>query len=142
MTSFPLTTKLREGNVFTSVCDSVHGGAGSLSRGVSVQGGLYPGGLYPGVSIQGVSVQEGVSVQGVSVQMVSVQGVTVQGVSVRETTPYGNVRVVYFLLECILVKKMKLFCDNIVTSCRGSLFLVSTIEDGRSIFPLSASFTE
>ena len=30
-------TKLREGNVFTSVCDSVHG------RGVSVQGGLYQG---------------------------------------------------------------------------------------------------
>ena len=108
-------------------------GTGSRSRGVSIQG----------VSVQGVSVQEGVSVQGVSVQMVSVQmvsvqGVTVQGVSVRETTPYGNVRVVYFLLECILVKKMKLFCDNIVTSCRGSLFLVSTIADGRSIFPLSA----
>ena len=31
-------TKLREGNVFTPVCDSVHGG-------VSVQGGLCPGGL-------------------------------------------------------------------------------------------------
>ena len=33
-------TKLREGNVFTPVCDSVHGGGGrSLSKGVS--GGLW-----------------------------------------------------------------------------------------------------
>ena len=48
----PPATKLRQGNVFTPVCDSVHGGVsvpagttdhitgGSLSRGVSVQGGV------------------------------------------------------------------------------------------------------
>ena len=47
--SLPPATKLRQGNVFTPVCDSVHRGR------VSVQGGLFPG---------GVSVQEGVSVQG------------------------------------------------------------------------------
>ena len=89
-------TKLWEGNVFTPVCDSVHGGV-SLSRvslcpgWVSVQGALYPWGLCPGgslsrgVSVQGVSVQ-GVSVQGGgSVQGVSVQGGLCHGVSVRET---------------------------------------------------------
>ena len=43
----PPAKKLREGDVFTPVCDSVHGGQslcprGSLSRGVSVQeGSLY-----------------------------------------------------------------------------------------------------
>ena len=67
-------TKLWEGNVFTPVCDSVHGGV-SLSRvslcpgWVSVQGALYPWGLCPGGSLS-----RGVSVQGVSVQGVSVQG--------------------------------------------------------------------
>ena len=40
--------KLRQDNVFTPVCDSVHRGWGSLSRGVSVQW----------VSVQGVSVRE------------------------------------------------------------------------------------
>ena len=53
----PPATKLREGNVFTPVCHSVHRGicvwgsvsggslsGGSLSKGVSVQGGLCPGG--------------------------------------------------------------------------------------------------
>ena len=44
------TTKLRQGNVFTPVCDSVHRGV-SLSRGVSVS--------VQGFSIQGVSVQGG-----------------------------------------------------------------------------------
>ena len=47
-----LQTKLREDNVFTPVCDSVHG------RGVSVQGGLCRGGggreVSRGISIQGV----------------------------------------------------------------------------------------
>ena len=58
---YRLQTKLTEGNVFTPVCDSVHGGRGvsvrgSLSWGVSVQMGLYPG----GISVQGgVYVQEG-----------------------------------------------------------------------------------
>ena len=53
-------TKLREGNVFTPVCDSVH-------RGSSIQGGLCLGwslskggeGLCPGGSLsRGVSVRE------------------------------------------------------------------------------------
>ena len=42
---FTVALKLRQGKVFTHLCDSVHGG------GSSVQGGLCPGG--------GVSVQEG-----------------------------------------------------------------------------------
>ena len=57
MRFLPSATKLRQGDVFTSVCHSVHGMGlcpegsltrGSLSRGVSVQGGLCPGGLCPG----------------------------------------------------------------------------------------------
>ena len=64
----PPATKLRQGNVFTSVCDSVHRGVfiiqeGSLSRGVSVQGGqgsLSEGGLCPrGLCTRGVPVQGG-----------------------------------------------------------------------------------
>ena len=67
--------KLRQGNIFTPVCDSVHGGGG-----FSVGGSLSRGGFCPG----GVSVQKG---------------------SVRETPPqpYGYVRTVRILLECILV---------------------------------------
>ena len=68
---------LRQGNAFTPVCDSVHGGGGrffvptctighmtrgSLSRGVSVWGSLSGGSLSSGVSVQGVSIQKGVSV--------------------------------------------------------------------------------
>ena len=65
-------TKLRQGNVFTPVCDSVH-------RRVSVQGSLCPGGsLSRGVSV-GESLSTVVSVQGVSVQGVSVWGISVHG---------------------------------------------------------------
>ena len=39
----PPATKLRQGNVFTSVCDSVHRG-GLYPGGVSVRGGVCPGG--------------------------------------------------------------------------------------------------
>ena len=64
-------TKLREGNIFTPVCDCVHGGGGfsvhricqgSLSRGglflgvlcpQGLPGGLCPGGLCPGWSLSG-----------------------------------------------------------------------------------------
>ena len=58
MTFLPPATKLRQGNVFTPVCDSVQGGGipvqgGSLYMGVCVQGGL-----CPGVCVQGVSVRE------------------------------------------------------------------------------------
>ena len=66
----PPVTKLRQGNVFTPVCHSVHGGRGSLSQHAAHdQGGLSGGGgLCLGVSIQeglsrGVSVQAGVSVR-------------------------------------------------------------------------------
>ena len=95
-------TKLREGNVFTPVCDSVHRGVSvqgvSLSRGVSLQWGvsvcrgslsggeflsrgLCPGGFCPrGLSPEGVSVQggghlsRGVFSRGVFVQRASLSG--------------------------------------------------------------------
>ena len=92
----PRATKLREGYVFTGLCDSVHVGGGlsvpacttgHMTRGFSVQGGvsvwgrgsLSLGGLCPG---WGQSLSQGVSVGRVSVQGISVQGVSVQGVSV------------------------------------------------------------
>ena len=62
--SYRSQTKLRKGNVFTRVCDSVHREGvsvqgGSLSRGVSVQWVSVQGGLCPGgVSVWGGSVRE------------------------------------------------------------------------------------
>ena len=125
----PPATKLREGNSFTPVCDSVHRGV-SVQGGVSAQGGslskgegslskgegslskgegslskgdLCPGALCPrGVSVQG----GGVSVQGVSVQGGSLfrgQRGLCPGGSLSGRPLYGNVRAVRTLLECILV---------------------------------------
>ena len=67
---------LGQGNVFTRICHSVHGGGGVLCPGAGVSqpwilcpgggglcpgvlcpGGLCPGGLYPGVYVQAVSFQ-------------------------------------------------------------------------------------
>ena len=45
----PPATRLRQGNVFTHVCDSVHGRGGSLSRG----GSSVPGGLSAWGSLLG-----------------------------------------------------------------------------------------
>ena len=82
-------TKLREGNVFTPVCDSVHRGGvsvwGGLCREGSLSGGLYPGGLCLG-GLCPVS-----------------RGSLYGGVSVRRHPPYGKERTVRILLECILV---------------------------------------
>ena len=97
-------TKLRQVNVFTPACNSVHRGGVSV-QGVSVQGGA-------GVSVWGGSLSSGVSVW-VSLCL-GLGGVFVQGgslyrgslsreVSVRETLPYGNVQAVFILRECILV---------------------------------------
>ena len=94
----PPVTKLRQGNVFTPVCHSVHGGV-SAQHAAHDQGGLLGGSLSggspsrrvsPGGSLsrraclsgRGVSVWEGgvcpgggcLSRRGVSVQGVSVQG--------------------------------------------------------------------
>ena len=46
----PPATKLREGNVFTPVCDSVHG------RERSVQGGLYQGDPLPYGNVQALRI--------------------------------------------------------------------------------------
>ena len=93
------------------MCYSVHWG--SLSREISVQRfsiqeGLYPGGLCLRVSVQGTHLYPGgASGQGVSLSMggVSVQGGLYPrgGGSLSGRHPYGNVRAVRILLECILV---------------------------------------
>ena len=87
----------------------------SLSRGVSVQGGLCPG----GICLAGLSRHEGVSVQGVSV-CGSVQGGGIcpgrgylsRGVSVKETPYTVTLQAVCILLECILVRSLSLFDMN------------------------------
>ena len=87
----PPATKLWQGNVFTPVCDSVHGEGGSLSRGgvLCPEGGLCPGGLCPGgvcpeVSMSRVSLcGGGVSVQG---EVLGLGGVSVQGVSLSRVS--------------------------------------------------------
>ena len=76
---------LGQGNVFTLVCHSVHGGV-SLSQHasqVTCQGGLCPeeGDLCPGALCLRGCLCLRVSVQG----GVSVQGESLSGVSVRET---------------------------------------------------------
>ena len=86
----PPVTKLRQGNVFTPVCDSVHRGVSVLA---CTTGHMTRGSLFRGSLSWGVSVQGGVSVWGVSAQ----------GVYVRETPQYGNEQAVRILLECILV---------------------------------------
>ena len=111
---YPPSTKLRQGNVFTPVCDSVHRGVsvqgdlfskeGSLSKGVSVQGALCPGGLCLG----GGGLSRGVSVWGISVQGGLCQGGLCQG-----DPQNGYVRSVRILLECILVltgRNLQLCC--------------------------------
>ena len=80
------STTLREGNVFRSVCHSVHGGIVIVQEGeevsiqeISVVGG-WGGGVFlqsgDGVSVkrEGVSVWEGVSIQGVSVSLKGSRG--------------------------------------------------------------------
>ena len=93
--------KLREGNVFTPVCHSVHRRGlcpgGSLSRGLSVQRGF----LSKGLSVKGGLCPEGVSVQ---------RGVSVQGDLCQGDPPYGNVQAVSILLECIFV--CYIFCTG------------------------------
>ena len=102
--------KLRPGNVFTLVYDSAGGlfssmyhrshdqGVSdqevsvweSLSRGLSIQGGLCPGGLCPGrrVSVQGVSVK-GVSVQGSLSRGSLSRGLCPGGYLSREVSVWG-----------------------------------------------------
>ena len=122
-------TKFREGNVFTPVRDSVHGG-GSLS------GGLCPG----GVCVQGVSIQEGSLSKG--------GGLCPGGfLSGRPPSPYSKEQALRILLECILVqncshrtglkhhdvKPITRQGDNfmhVVSLCIGTKFLVVIIETG------------
>ena len=77
--SLPPATKLREGYVFTCVCDSVRGGGG-----ISVPA-CTTGHMTRGVSVWGVSVWGFlVSVQGVSVSGVSLSGGSLSGGSLSE----------------------------------------------------------
>ena len=84
VTSLPPANEGCEGYVFTGVCLSTRGGSWSLSRVVSIGGGVlcpgvlcWAGGLCPEGSLLGA----GVCVQGV----LCLRGVCVQGVSVRES---------------------------------------------------------
>ena len=92
----PPATKLRQGNVFTPVCHSVHRGRGSLS------GGLCLGGLCPRVSVQGCPLFGG------SLSVGFLSGCLCPGVSVSRWVSIqgdngGNEWAVRILLECILV---------------------------------------
>ena len=60
VTHYRPQSKLREGNVFTAVCDSVHGGGGSLSKEAS----LSKGGLCPRVSVWGSLTRGSLSREG------------------------------------------------------------------------------
>ena len=82
-TSLPLAMKLRQGNVFTPVCHSVH-------RGVSVPA-CTTGHMTRGVSVQGISVWESLS------RWVETPG---------QKPPYRNEWAVCILLECILVSSI------------------------------------
>ena len=53
----PPAKKLREGYVFTGVCDSVHGGSGVFSVPSCTTGHMTKGSLSGGVFVQGVSVK-------------------------------------------------------------------------------------
>ena len=147
----PLATKLREGNVFTPVCDSVHRGSlswgdlfpggvclegslnrwvlctggwylsrgGSLSRRVSVQGGLCTeGGLCPGESLyRGRSLSRGSLSRG----GLCTGGLwSLSGGSLSGRPPYGNVRALRILLECILV--LFVAAVEVYDSTRSRLF--------------------
>ena len=107
-------TKLRQGNVFTPACDYVRGEGGrSLSKGVSVWGGLSPGGSLSskgGFCLGGGSLCSGESLSGGLSRGSLFRGVSVQGVGLClgggslprggisvQAPPQGN------LLECILV---------------------------------------
>ena len=103
-------TKLRQSNVFTPVCDSVHRGGlglclGGLPSGVSVQGVSVRGSLFLG------SLSRGCLCPGGLCPGVSVHGVSVWGVIPTETPPYGNMRAVSILLKCILVSEI--FCTKL-----------------------------
>ena len=107
-------TRLREGNVFTPVCDSVHWEGGLCIEGISVQvvsvwGSRSKGSLCLGVSVQGQSLSRrsrskgslclGVSVQGVSVQ----GGFSVPGGLFKGDPWYDKGWIVRILMEGILV---------------------------------------
>ena len=101
-------TKLREGNVFTPVCDSVHGEKGgnvftpvcdSVHGGVlSIQGGICSGGVcvQRGSLSRGLCPEPGLCPAG---RGVSVQGVSVQGVCHGDALHTVEERAVRILLE-------------------------------------------
>ena len=82
----PPATKLRQGNIFTGICQTF-----CSQGGVSVQEGL-----CPGRSLSGGSLSRG-----------SLSGGFLSGRPPTETPLYGNERMVRILLECILVNSTK-----------------------------------
>ena len=103
----PLATKLRQGNVFTSVCQEF------CPQGVSVpactthdQGGFCPvGSLSRGVSVWGESLSKGVSVRDIP----------------RQRPPYSNKRAVRILLEYILVHGINICSITMCNSQCGTM---------------------
>ena len=89
--------------------------------GVSVQEGLCPGGALSrevsvqrrGVSVQGALCSGGSLFRGLSVQGVLTRGSLSRGLC-QGDPPYGNMRAVRILLECILVFKL-ILCAKTMT---------------------------
>ena len=115
--------KLRQGNIFTPVCDSVHRGVsvpGSLSQGGlcpgpggSLSGGLCPGGLCPGGSLsREVSVQGALCPGSLCPGGFLSRGVSVQGSLCQGDPPCGYMLVVRILRECILVDPATKNCKH------------------------------
>ena len=85
-----------------SICP-LGGGGGRGSQSLSKEGSPSRGSLSTGsLCPWGVSVHRGLCLGGSLSRWVSAQGVPVQG-SLSGRLPYGNVRAVLILLECILV---------------------------------------
>ena len=84
-------TKLREGNVFSSVRVSTGEGWSMVQRGISVQRGFCPWEVsVRRGSLSRISLSRGSLFRGISVRGVSVQGVSVQGVSVQRDLSPGS----------------------------------------------------
>ena len=141
-------TKLRQGNVFTPVCDSVHRGwispqgglcpRGSLSRKVSVQWvfewgvSVWWGSLSMGISVLGGLSRGSLSIGGLC-WGVSVGGsLSMGGLCQGDPQPlFGYVRAVHIVLECILVFFFFKFLED-----KGPFCVLSCFGEKKSRQPL------
>ena len=133
----PPATKLGK-IMFSHLSVILFTGVVSFQGGLSVQWGLCPvgslsGGLCPGwVSVWG-SLSRGSLSRGVSVQ----EG----GGLCQEDPPYGNVRAVRILLECILVTSKKIDHGSSSHTIRTKTFVfISTAEIPFCVYKFEKSF--